>query len=206
MIATNEQYVAKGGMCCPFCQACEVSAGRLKVDGPTITQVVECAVCQRDWVDVYTLTGYQVEGESQAPDAAPASPGETAWHPCSIHFERVESDGATTRAYLSLLTRTPMVDEDAMASLNDAVTTWVIETTAGREMWAASVEDLNIGDLFCYDCFSDAGLLSRMEARGLRFVSGDVAGTEDRPTAYDTVLVDSDRLLDSTEAATAAAA
>lgn len=198
MRTPNETYVAKGGMCCPFCQSREVSAGRLEVDGTTITQEVECAVCQRDWADVYTLTGYQVEGESETPADSVASDTPAAdlpgWHPCSISFARHEGANVTTTAYVELLTLDPLSDEDALASLIDAVTVWVAETDEGKESWLGSGEDINIGDLLGEGRFSDPGLVARMERRGLRFVCGDSADADHR-FPFDTVLADRDRLL-----------
>jgi formate dehydrogenase maturation protein FdhE len=57
---TSEEYVAKGGGCCPFCGSGDLTGRFIEVDGRTAAQPVDCNNCEAEWIDMYTLTGYQV--------------------------------------------------------------------------------------------------------------------------------------------------
>lgn len=52
------KYLANGGGHCPFCGSKSVSAdGHPEADGMTATNRVYCYTCQKEWVDIWTLTG-----------------------------------------------------------------------------------------------------------------------------------------------------
>ncbi|MEX3983754.1 formate dehydrogenase accessory protein FdhE [Paraburkholderia sp. EG287A] len=55
---TDEQYVTRGGNCCPSCGSHDISGGSITVDGRSAYQGVTCADCDAEWNDTYTLTGY----------------------------------------------------------------------------------------------------------------------------------------------------
>ena len=50
---------AKGGVC-PYCRSVEIEGmSTIQAEGTTAWQRIECSACQRDWVDIYELTGYE---------------------------------------------------------------------------------------------------------------------------------------------------
>ena len=51
-----EEYVKKGWGHCPYCKAFEIEGGSFDFDGNQVFQEVSCLVCEKTWVDVYTLT------------------------------------------------------------------------------------------------------------------------------------------------------
>ena len=55
---TPEEYIAKGGECCPACGSNNVTGFDIDFIGSTIHQVVMCNDCNGSWVDEYTLSGY----------------------------------------------------------------------------------------------------------------------------------------------------
>ena len=55
---TDKEYVEKGGNCCPFCGSDEIEGGSCDFEGSTVTVEVGCLVCDEEWDDVYSLTGF----------------------------------------------------------------------------------------------------------------------------------------------------
>lgn len=56
---TIEQYVALGGIRCPFCGSQDIVGGPFEADAGGATQEVDCSRCDKSWLDVYTLTKYE---------------------------------------------------------------------------------------------------------------------------------------------------
>lgn len=80
-------------------------------------------------------------------------------------------------------------DRDVMEALIGATTEWVNTTTAGRDLWDFSCNDLNIGDLASSTAFTDEAFLAALRARGIEYVSSEfvIGGAA---CSYDEVLVD----------------
>jgi len=57
----EDEYVAKGGVACPFCGAPDIESGPLEADGPVATAAVECQKCHRTWTDVFRLVDVILE-------------------------------------------------------------------------------------------------------------------------------------------------
>lgn len=62
---TNEQYLAAGGLKCPYCGGENLKAGDISVDGSYAWQEVVCGQpqfdlpgCGKEWHDEYRLTGF----------------------------------------------------------------------------------------------------------------------------------------------------
>jgi formate dehydrogenase maturation protein FdhE len=55
------QYVAQGGVVCPFCGSKHISGGDITIDNGTASQEVDCTVCEETWHDIYTLTSVTTE-------------------------------------------------------------------------------------------------------------------------------------------------
>lgn len=54
---TDEEYTAKGGQHCPFCNSENISLnGTFDPESGTIE--VECDDCERQWFDYYELKGW----------------------------------------------------------------------------------------------------------------------------------------------------
>lgn len=60
MPLTNEQYLAKGGNQCPFCESMDIqSTGKPEFDSDYAARTVKCNDCKKEWNDIYRLTGYE---------------------------------------------------------------------------------------------------------------------------------------------------
>ncbi len=55
---TSEEYVARGGTECPVCLSRVINAGSSDIDGEQYWQAVVCSDCNHQWVEFYTLAGY----------------------------------------------------------------------------------------------------------------------------------------------------
>ena len=57
----NDEYVAKGGCCCPFCES-DVEGGPITIETFDCRcfarQEVWCLTCGKRWTDEYALAGY----------------------------------------------------------------------------------------------------------------------------------------------------
>lgn len=56
---TPAQYVALGGVRCPFCGSSEICGASFEADAGGATQEVGCNDCDASWLDTHTLTGYE---------------------------------------------------------------------------------------------------------------------------------------------------
>lgn len=97
-----------------------------------------------------------------------------------------------TVAIVSFKALTRMNAEQARTKLAEAVTRWIIRTVEGKDAWAYSSQDFNIGDLA--GCVEDPILMIEISAAGLEefcvcTMDGGAMGWN-----YDTVLVDRDKL------------
>lgn len=106
----------------------------------------------------------------------------------TLVFLRHEKSQVPNIAVLSLRTLLEN-DRDVMEALIGATTEWVSTTTAGRDLWDFSCNDLNIGDLASSTAFTDEAFLAALRARGVEYVSSEfVSGGA--ACSYDEVLVD----------------
>ena len=56
---TDSEYVENSGMLCPYCGSEDISAGDCGIDGLLVSIDVECHDCEKEWLDIYALAGYQ---------------------------------------------------------------------------------------------------------------------------------------------------
>ncbi len=61
--ARELKYLEGGGVECPYCGHTALSGGYVEVEGGEASQKVSCNECNREWYDVYTLTGIESIGE-----------------------------------------------------------------------------------------------------------------------------------------------
>lgn len=101
-------------------------------------------------------------------------------------FARQEGLNVTTVAIVSFTADETDVRKP-IDILIDAVTKWVHETKEGKQCWAASMEDLNIGDLSCFVMGDDLG------AYGVYDFKAETCDT-DNYMYYDRHLVDTHKL------------
>ena len=72
---TDQQYVQRQGLVCPFCQGDDLdtrSPVTLKTD--VATQEIRCNACGKVWDDVFTLSGYREVEEVRQPVSPGATP------------------------------------------------------------------------------------------------------------------------------------
>jgi len=55
---SSDDYVMRGGVCCPDCESEEITTGRMKTDVGVAWQVCLCDDCGMEWEDKYNLVGY----------------------------------------------------------------------------------------------------------------------------------------------------
>lgn len=56
---SDEEYVEKQGIYCPFCHTkCSMVTGEFRHDESYAWQPCVCEVCNKEWDDVYELTGF----------------------------------------------------------------------------------------------------------------------------------------------------
>ena len=58
----RQQYVQDGGVHCPYCGSADIEGSSLEVDGGSTIQKIYCLDCDREWTDVYQLTGIIEQG------------------------------------------------------------------------------------------------------------------------------------------------
>lgn len=56
---TDQEYVNKGGGCCPYCQSANIEGDSIDIDANIAWQEVRCLDCEQIWHDVYKLIGYE---------------------------------------------------------------------------------------------------------------------------------------------------
>lgn len=52
-------HVAMRGQGCPFCGSHETSGDSITIDNGKAYQEMGCSDCEKEWEDVYTLSGYR---------------------------------------------------------------------------------------------------------------------------------------------------
>ena len=56
---TQGEYLLHKGLHCPFCDSEDISASEgMEQDGPTASQRIHCDTCDKQWDDLFTLTGF----------------------------------------------------------------------------------------------------------------------------------------------------
>lgn len=61
---SQKEYI-KNPNRCPVCEAETIEAGSTEISGNQCHQYVYCLDCGCEWFDVYTLTGFLLEEETQ---------------------------------------------------------------------------------------------------------------------------------------------
>ena len=51
------KYLDKGACECPFCGSENIEGGPVEIDLGSAWQQVSCVDCEKEWSDLYTLTG-----------------------------------------------------------------------------------------------------------------------------------------------------
>jgi len=54
----EEKHIASGGTLCPFCGSPDIEGGSVELDAGYAAQNVACLKCQREWQDIYILSGF----------------------------------------------------------------------------------------------------------------------------------------------------
>jgi len=93
--------------------------------------------------------------------------------------------GITTLAIIQLECAETMNRQQALEALVRSVSDWVQSTAPGREVWRASCEDLNIGDLASYGI---DGLTPFLNKNGLLDMAFLYVGGVEQAIPYDRVL------------------
>lgn len=57
---TSEEYVAKGGVRCPFCESHGLTGLGFDVTSGLATQEIVCIECGASWRDIYVLDHFEV--------------------------------------------------------------------------------------------------------------------------------------------------
>ncbi len=63
-IMTNEEYVEAGGLQCPYCKSDDIAGQSFDGEGRHVWSVIHCNECGADWMDIYTLTGFEQIGDN----------------------------------------------------------------------------------------------------------------------------------------------
>jgi len=58
--AGDVEYVAAGGLKCPFCRSEAVESVDLAASGPVVEGEDRCLACGRAWTTIYRVAGYVV--------------------------------------------------------------------------------------------------------------------------------------------------
>ena len=59
MPLSEEEYVAKEGGICPWCESKDICGGAAEFDGDYCWLNVVCDACNKEWTDLYSLVGYE---------------------------------------------------------------------------------------------------------------------------------------------------
>jgi len=62
---TSDEYVAKGGGCCPNCESGNIDGDSFEHGGSYVVQRVHCNECGALWDDVFVLDQYNALGLSE---------------------------------------------------------------------------------------------------------------------------------------------
>ncbi len=107
-----KQYIKNGGDRCPHCGSTSIEGGHFEVNHAGAWQEIGCNECDREWMDIYTLTSVSLddEDEDEADTQVEAAPSpqdhvreiDPAWgmmivenytsHAIEIVQKRLESD------------------------------------------------------------------------------------------------------------------
>ena len=62
-----KEYVARGGLYCPYCGLDGIEGVDQDVDGPVATWTVMCVNvdCRKSWTDIYTLTDMEPDEDDE---------------------------------------------------------------------------------------------------------------------------------------------
>ena len=103
----------------------------------------------------------------------------------------------SVRIYTDRILGEPVLDtpDEIMAAVKKSVTSWVNETTEGRDLWFGhACEDLNIGDLACYGI--SPALQERLNDVGINSLDIDIVSANDlEQFHFDSILVDRNKLV-----------
>lgn len=57
-LLNDEEYVAKGGQNCPWCNSTDIEGHGADADGTVAWLDVECGACKAEWQEMFHLVGY----------------------------------------------------------------------------------------------------------------------------------------------------
>lgn len=61
MLPNKDQYLAEGGVFCPYCHSQEISGSFVEINGPRAWQTMHCIICGKHWTDIYMLSDVEEE-------------------------------------------------------------------------------------------------------------------------------------------------
>lgn len=53
-----DDYIKRGGVCCPSCGSDGIQGQAVEIDAGGATQKIDCLACASSWIDNYQLIGY----------------------------------------------------------------------------------------------------------------------------------------------------
>jgi len=62
-VMTNEEYIEAGGLLCPYCRSNGITGQGFDGEGRSVWSEIHCINCGADWMDLYTLTGFEKIGD-----------------------------------------------------------------------------------------------------------------------------------------------
>lgn len=141
----------------------------------------------QEWQEASTLCNQASVEAAQAIKNSPSN------RTTSLTFARREDGSITTLGILDLRT-TLEDDEEVFEALTAAITQWIRTTEEGRQAWAYSSNDFNIGDLVGGDHHKNPDLKRLLAERGIEIADVTVADSDGDALDYDTVLVNQNEL------------
>ena len=55
---SSKEYAEAGDSMCPHCGSDQIEGASINIEGNKAYQDISCLDCEKEWTDVYTLTGY----------------------------------------------------------------------------------------------------------------------------------------------------
>lgn len=106
----SEQYIARGGSCCPVCHAQEFGhttlvREKLEAPGDYAIQLVKCMACESTWNDLFKLSGFEIctygDRSMTAAELKKIYGEETGGHPTQTYaaWQTVVASGQSDQGY-----------------------------------------------------------------------------------------------------------
>lgn len=112
-------------------------------------------------------------------------------------FYRTDGCALDALVVVDVLHRTEVDASQVVAAIRRGVTNWVNECEQGKEAWAQSHRDLNMGDLVGY--FRDPNLRLKLKIEGIAAIRHVTSLSVTNGVPLDTILVDQEKLSESIE-------